>query len=142
MCSYTCLVDVDAAYKHLRHILCNSSWPNLFAVGERGRERKMFETDVNFGSTSAIAEMLAQSHARSIPLLPALPTALPDGSVKGLRARGGVAVDIEWANGQMKTATIKSINGSPCKLKYGKVLIEFETVSGQEYRIDSLLKRI
>ena len=142
MCCYTRLLDGDNAYRQLHDILAESSWPNLFAVGVRGRDRKMFETDVNYGSASAIGEMLLQSHAGSIHLLPALPTALPAGSVRGLRARGGFEVDLAWSNGRLKTVTIKSIKGGLCRLKYGKELIEFDTAVGQEYRFDASLNRI
>ena len=137
LCSYTRLLDGNKAYKHLRDILGKSSWSNLFAVGERGRQRKMFETDVNFGATSAIAEMLLQSHTGAISILPALPSALPAGEVKGLRARGAFDVDLDWLDGKLVTATIKSLKGRPCKLKYGEKLIEFDTQVGGIYRFDS-----
>jgi len=142
MCSYTRLLDGEKAYGILNHILSRSSWPNLFAVGHRGRERKMFETDVNFGATSAIAEMLLQSHAGAIHVLPALPSALPDGTVKGLRGRAGFEVDLSWADGQLKNAVIKSLRGGPCKVKYGNKQIKFTTVAGQQYRFDGSLKQL
>lgn len=139
LCCYTRLLDGEKAYRHLRDILAHSSWPNLFAVGQRGRERQMFETDVNFGATSAIAEMLLQSHAGSIHLLPALPSGLPTGSVKGLRARGSFEVDLAWSRGKLNSVNIKSLKGGPCKMKYGEKQIEFETVADQEYRLDGSL---
>ncbi len=140
MCSYTRLQDGEKSYELLNHILTKSSWDNLFAVGFRGRERKMFETDVNFGATAAIAEMLLQSHAGSVHLLPALPKALPDGSVKGLRARDGFEVDIEWANGILKSATVTSLLGNPCQLKLGDKIVKFDTESGGRYQIDESLQ--
>jgi alpha-L-fucosidase 2 len=142
MNSYTRLWDGDTAYKHLSTILAESSWPNLFAVGVRGRDRKVFETDVNFGATAAIAEMMLQSHTGAIHLLPALPSALSTGSVKGLRARDAFEVDLAWENGALKTVTIRSLKGNPCAIKYGNRQIEFETSAGQEYRYDGTLQQL
>ncbi|MEX0321565.1 MAG: glycoside hydrolase N-terminal domain-containing protein [Puniceicoccaceae bacterium] len=140
LCCYTRLLDGEKAYGILSHILSNSSWSNLFAVGERGRLRKMFETDVNFGATSAIAEMLLQSHAGYINLLPALPAALPDGKITGLRARNGFEVDIEWRNGELKFVEITSLLGKPCMLKYQGQVIEFPTDKGDSYRFNASLE--
>ena len=77
-----------------------------------------FQMDANFGTTAGIAEMLIQSHAGNINLLPALPKAWPYGKVKGLKARGGYEVDIEWENNELVKAVVYSAKDGPCTITY------------------------
>ena len=109
--------------------------PNLFC------SHPPFQIDGNFGGAAGIAEMLLQSHAGEIHLLPALPAAWPAGSVRGLRGRGGFEVSMEWRRGVLVAAGLHSTLGRRCKLRYRDTVVEFPTVRGRTYRLDPALRR-
>jgi alpha-L-fucosidase 2 len=100
-----------------------------------------FQIDGNFGATAGIAEMLLQSHAGEIHLLPALPKSWPLGSVRGLRARGGFEVSIEWAQGRMTGATITSRGGARCRVRHGARAAEFRLRRGETLSLNADLGR-
>jgi alpha-L-fucosidase 2 len=101
-----------------------------------------FQIDGNLGGTAGFCELLVQSHAQEIQLLPALPTEWSTGSLKGLRARGNFEVDMTWKDGKLITATIHSKSGQPCKVVHGDKVWTSNTKAGTEYRLDQNLKLV
>ena len=77
---------------------------------------------------------IARSESYVIDLLPALPKAWPDSSVKGLRARGGFEVDIQWRDGRLGQANIRSIAGGSARLRYGPVMREMKLARGRTFK--------
>jgi alpha-L-fucosidase 2 len=130
------LQDAEHAYKILTMLVSpERTYPNLFDA------HPPFQIDGNFGGTSGITEMLLQSHGERIDPLPALPAAWPTGSVRGLRARGGFEVDLEWKDRRLVSMTITNPIGGACWLQYGSSITRLQLKPGETVRLDGGLRQ-
>jgi alpha-L-fucosidase 2 len=126
----------NKAQENIRALLVKSTHPNLFD------NHPPFQIDGNYGGTAGIAEMLLQSHAGEIDLLPALPAAWPTGHVRGLRARGGFEVDIAWKNGKLTEARFNATGDEACIVRYGVRAVRVQPGAGQTVTLDGHLARL
>ncbi|MGP8225593.1 MAG: glycosyl hydrolase family 95 catalytic domain-containing protein [Terracidiphilus sp.] len=141
------LLDGEHAYKMLTLLLRpGPTLPNLFD------SCPPFQIDGNFGGPSGITEMLLQTEVTEpstilhppssiclLHLLPALPKAWPTGKVTGLRARGGFEVNMKWKDGRLEEATIRSISGTACKVRYAENVVDLNVKPGRTVALNGAL---
>ena len=111
------LNGAERAHQNLRALLSRATFSNLMDAYPVKDKPGVFQIDGNLGGTAAIVEMLLQSHAGEIHLLPALPAAWRNGSAAGLRARGGFTVDQTWRDGTLAAATIHASQDGSCTVR-------------------------
>ncbi len=140
ICFYARLRDGNHAWKLVRNLFEPAkSGPGKYDRG--GVMPNLFcscppmQVDGNFGGTAGMAEMLLQSQNGELHLLPALPDAWPEGSVRGLRARGGFTVAMTWAGGRLRAAEVRSDRGGTCVVRYGEHRQTLDVAAGRVVKI-------
>lgn len=123
------LHDGNHSYILYQNLLKNGTADNLWDI------HPPFQIDGNFGGTAGVTEMLLQSHAGCIDLLPALPDAWANGHITGLRARGNFGVDLYWTHGKPSRVRVTSGSGGPCILRYQGNMLQFDTRKGRTYEL-------
>jgi len=126
---YARLGEAEKAKESLNTVLSKSTSYNLFG------QHPPFQMDANFGTTAGIAEMLLQSHAGVINLLPALPADWSDGKVSGLRARGGYTVEMTWKSGKLESASIVADHDGKAKILYAGQMQEVDLKAGESFEL-------
>ncbi len=135
VCFWARLGDGAKAGENMDALITRSTLRNLFTT------HPPFQIDGNFGGVAGVCEMLLQSHANEIDLLPALSPSWTKGSVTGLRARGGYEVDIEWADNSLVSATIRNLGGKPGTLvRYGEKTKNIHVPDGGSVTLDETLE--
>jgi alpha-L-fucosidase 2 len=132
---YARLLEGNKAHENILALQQQSTLSNLFD------DHPPFQIDGNFGVVSGITEMLMQSHAGEVEILPALPTAWSTGKISGIVARGGFEVSIEWVEGKLRKLEILSKYGKPFILRYGDHVKTIKTKKGKVLKFDGKLER-
>ncbi|MDQ6421469.1 glycoside hydrolase family 95 protein [Paenibacillus sp. LHD-117] len=141
--SFARLGDGANAHKQLTYLIGQLCFDNLFTYskpGIAGAETNIFVADGNFGGTSAIGEMLLQSHADAIELLPALPENWSSGTAEGLRARRNAIVDIRWSEGRLTEALIRPRESGKLVVRLGGLTAALDAEAGRAYKLDGELR--
>lgn len=141
MCLWARVFDGNMALRQLQLQLAKKTCPNLFD------KCGPFQVDGNFGATAGIAEMLLQARFTKhssirIHLLPALPDAWLEGSVRGLRAPGGFELAFTWRSGRIESAELLSKRGRPCQICAGDRTTRLNTSPGMLIRLNAQLERV
>jgi alpha-L-fucosidase 2 len=124
------LGDGEHAHKILKMLLePRRTYPNMFDA------HPPFQIDGNFGGTAGITQMLVQSHARRVHLLPALPAAWAQGRIVGVGVRGGGVLDVAWSGGRLREALLRAKVGGRFKLRYRGRDLDVMLKAGQSRRI-------
>lgn len=134
ICMWARLERGDRVQQWMDTFTANSFADNL-------QNRGANQSDANFGFTAGVAECLLQSHAGEISLLPALPPSWSNGSITGVKARGGFTVDMQWKDGKLELATIHNTAAGACKLRAGGKTAELSLRPGEIVRVDASLAR-
>lgn len=124
------LQDGNRAYTLYGNLLKNGTNDNLWD------SHPPFQIDGNFGGTAGVTEMLLQSHAGFIQLLPALPDVWHNGKLTGVRARGNFVLDLYWEDNNLKRAVVHSGSGLPCHILYKGKELKFQTEAGKAYTLE------
>jgi alpha-L-fucosidase 2 len=135
---YARLLKGDLALRHYRSLIADTSEANLMsysAAGVAGAEANIYSFDGNAGGSAGVAEMLLQSDGSELELLPALPAQWHDGSVRGLRARGGFTVDISWRSGRLARARVHASVSAKTRVRYGDEVLTVSLDAGEAFDI-------
>jgi len=143
ICFFARLEDGNEAHENIRGLL-KITGDNLltFSPPHGGAKENIFVLDGNAGGTAGIAEMLMQSGDGAIELLPALPKVWPDGRIKGLRARGGFEIELEWEAGKLKKAGILSLLGQDIAVSYQDKTVALKTQKNQSFCLNCNLETV
>jgi alpha-L-fucosidase 2 len=136
-CLWARLGDGDRAYDTAMNLLRRCTFPNLMDFHPRANTPGVFQIDGNMTTPAAVAEMLVQSHDGAIDLLPALPKAWPAGSVRGLRARGNVGIDLVWEGGRLQSATLHPGNDGALAIRHAAKDASLVATAGQPLKVNA-----
>lgn len=130
------LLDKDAAQENINLFMQRSIYGNLLDI------HPPFQIDGNFGFTAGVAELLLQSHEGFLRILPTLPDNWKNGSIRGLKARGNILVNISWKGGKLTQITLKSANTKTVKIKYGDITTDVSLFKDIPVIFDTHLKKV